>query len=85
MLFLPVSIMTAYFTIPLSGGEAEYSPAQYWVAFAVLIAVTYMILWVFGQLSDTQDTKTIYESVGRVLFKKVKEKSGRGMDKRSAQ
>ena len=73
--------MTAYFTIPMSGNDAVYTAAQYWIAFAVIIVVSYGILVIFGYLSGTQDTKTIYESLASIFIKKVKEKSGRGRER----
>ena len=82
ILFLPVSLMTAYFTIPLSGNDAIYTAKQYWIAFAVLIAVTYVLLLLFGYLSGTQDTKTIYESLGSIFINKVREKSSRSTDRK---
>lgn len=43
ILFLPVSFMTGYFSVPL--GHVEYSLTTYWVAFTACFSCTCVLLW----------------------------------------
>jgi hypothetical protein len=36
MLFLPVSFMTSYFSVPL--GSVQYSVHEFWIAFAAIVS-----------------------------------------------
>ena len=63
------------------GNDAVYTAEQYWITFAVIIVVSYVVLVVFGYLSGTQDTKTIYESLASIFIKKVRGKSGKARDR----
>ncbi|KAJ5588563.1 hypothetical protein N7537_011241 [Penicillium hordei] len=53
ILFLPVSLMSAYFSTELIGVKNGYTKAQYWVSFAVIFVTTILLLTVFGYASDT--------------------------------
>ena len=61
ILFLPVSLMSAYFAVPFV--ETQYNATDYWVAFAVIFALSFLGLVIFGQLSGTQESKPIYTSL----------------------
>ncbi|MCJ1308049.1 hypothetical protein MMC25_001699 [Agyrium rufum] len=74
ILFLPVSLMTGYFSAPLTGDDKRYTVAQFWIAFAVILVVTYVLLFFFGQLSGTQETKTIYRSLTRAFFEESRDR-----------
>ncbi|MCJ1478643.1 hypothetical protein MMC13_007324 [Lambiella insularis] len=71
ILFLPVSLMTAYFTVQLSDIGGPYTVATYWASFAVLMALSFIFLLVFGKLSGTQESKPIYQSLTKVFFNKI--------------
>ncbi|KAL5333447.1 hypothetical protein BJX70DRAFT_380873 [Aspergillus crustosus] len=74
ILFLPVSLMTAYFSTELSGVKGVYTQAQYWVAFAVIIILSVILLMLFGIVSDTVEGKPVYRSIFRTFFRKSKSK-----------
>lgn len=72
ILFLPVSLMTAYFSIQIADLQGVYTHVTYWVCFAVILAMSIIFLLVFGKLSGTQEGKPIYQSLTRVFFDKSK-------------
>jgi hypothetical protein len=74
ILFLPVSLMTAYFSTELQGVKGGYSVATYWVAFAVILVVSIILLVIFGKASDTVEGKTIYRSLARTFFRTSRER-----------
>ncbi|KAJ5917722.1 hypothetical protein N7454_010097 [Penicillium verhagenii] len=74
MLFLPVSLMTAYFSTELQGVKGGYTKADYWVSFAVIFFVTLILLTVFGFASDTVEGKTIYRSLVKSFFRSSRER-----------
>lgn len=73
-MFLPVSLMTAYFSTELHGVKGVYTQAQYWVAFAVILVVSVLMLTVFGKASDTVEGRTIYQSLVKTFFRKSRER-----------
>ncbi|KAL4791733.1 hypothetical protein BDV19DRAFT_392802 [Aspergillus venezuelensis] len=72
ILFLPVSLMTAYFSTELEGVKGVYNQVQYWVAFAVIMVLSIVLLIMFGYVSDTVEGKTVYSSLFRTFFRKGK-------------
>lgn len=61
ILFLPVSILTAYFSIQqITQG---YTKATYWTAFAVLMTLSFVFLAAFGKLSGTVEGRPVYRSM----------------------
>jgi Mg2+ and Co2+ transporter CorA len=74
MLFLPVSLMTAYFSTELAGVKGVYTQAEYWVAFAVIFVVTVLVLTIFGYASDTVEGKTIYRSLVKTFFRRSRQR-----------
>ncbi|KAI9728680.1 MAG: hypothetical protein M1828_002786 [Chrysothrix sp. TS-e1954] len=69
LLFLPVSLMTAYFSTTLTG--VNFTVAKYWISFAVIIVFSFAALLVFGQVSGTIEGKMVYRSVGRAMWDKT--------------
>ncbi|OQD85655.1 hypothetical protein PENANT_c009G07250 [Penicillium antarcticum] len=53
ILFLPVSLMSAYFSTELVGVKGGYTKTDYWASFAVIFLVSILLLTVFGYASDT--------------------------------
>jgi Mg2+ and Co2+ transporter CorA len=74
MLFLPVSLMTAYFSTELKGVKGFYTQAEYWVAFTVIFVVTVLVLTIFGYASDTVEGKTIYRSLVKTFFRRSRQR-----------
>ncbi|KAJ5538869.1 hypothetical protein N7494_008348 [Penicillium frequentans] len=74
MLFLPVSLMTAYFSTELQGVKGGYTKVDYWVSFAVIFFLTLILLTVFGFASDTVEGKTIYRSLVKSFFRSSRQR-----------
>ena len=74
ILFMPVSIMTAYFSTQLIGLTDRYSITTYWISFAVIMTVTFILLLIFGQLSGTVEGKPIYRTLEQTAYEAVKGK-----------
>ena len=68
ILFLPVSLMTAYFSTEIRGVKGGYTIDQYWVSFAVIMFLSMVLLAVFGYASDTVEGKPIYQSIARTIL-----------------
>ncbi|KAJ5826927.1 hypothetical protein N7447_003690 [Penicillium robsamsonii] len=77
ILFLPVSLMSAYFSTELIGVKNGYTKTDYWVSFAVIFVASILLLTVFGYASDTMEGKTIYRSMIRTFFRNSREKISR--------
>lgn len=77
ILFLPVSLMSAYFSTELIGVKNGYTKTDYWVSFAVIFVASVLLLTVFGYASDTVEGKTIYRSMVRTFFRKSRQKMSR--------
>ncbi|EEA20476.1 conserved hypothetical protein [Talaromyces marneffei ATCC 18224] len=82
IMFLPVSLMSQYFSIQIPDIGGPLSLRAYWISFAVLMVLSISILTLFGYLSDTVEGKTIYRSVTRTLFSSSKQKSMEFMSQR---
>ena len=74
--FLPISLMTAYFSTQLRDLPNAYSQRDYWIIFAVLSAITLGFLTLFSYLSGTMEGPVIYQSLTDSVFKKI---FGRGL------
>lgn len=68
ILFMPVSLMTAYFSTQIAGAEHTFTVASYWISFGVIFVLSFIFLLVFGQLSDTVEGKPIYQSFTRIFY-----------------
>ncbi|KAJ9636058.1 hypothetical protein H2204_005555 [Knufia peltigerae] len=78
ILFLPVSLMTAYFSIQLPEITEKYDLETYWLCFLVVSVLSIAFLAAFGFYTHTVEGKTIYKSVTRMildLFKRKKKTS----------
>ncbi|KAH6678354.1 hypothetical protein B0J14DRAFT_582510 [Halenospora varia] len=80
VLFLPVSLMTAYFSIQIQEIQNLYTLKDYWYSFAVIICISFLFLFFFGKLLMLI-TETLDDSVKKtgkyfrnlLLKKKAKE------------
>ena len=50
VIFLPVTLMTSYFSIQIPNLMDDYTAATYWVSFAVVLAISLITLLFFGKL-----------------------------------
>lgn len=74
ILFLPVSLMTAYFSTQIKGVMGVYTKVDYWASFGVIICVTLLLLMIFGYASDTVEGKTIYRSLVQTFFRSSRQR-----------
>jgi hypothetical protein len=50
VLFLPVSLMTGYFSVQIDDLQGAYTAKTYWVAFAVIMGLSFVALFFFSRL-----------------------------------
>ncbi|KAH8663112.1 hypothetical protein BGZ60DRAFT_412784 [Tricladium varicosporioides] len=50
VLFLPVNLMTAYFSTQIKGIQDIYTMKDYWYSFAVIMCISFLFLFFFGKL-----------------------------------
>lgn len=74
ILFLPVSLMTGYFSIQVGNIQQLYSLETYWLSFLVVVLMSVVSLLVFGAASSTVSNRTVYKSLTRTLWDKGKRK-----------
>lgn len=74
IMFLPVSLMTAYFSTQLEGVVGVYTKIDYWASFGVIMFVTLLLLVIFGYASDTVEGKTIYRPLVRSFFRSSRQR-----------
>jgi hypothetical protein len=67
-LFLPVSLLSAYFAIPIVGFGDSYTLTNYWVSFVVVFVVSLIVLVLFGHISGTEEGKPIYKSLTKTAL-----------------
>lgn len=65
---MPVSLMTAYFSVQIEDLQGAYTSTTYWACFAVVMALSVLLLFVFGKISNTLEGTVIYRSMTRALF-----------------
>ncbi|KIX01597.1 uncharacterized protein Z518_09323 [Rhinocladiella mackenziei CBS 650.93] len=74
ILFLPVSLMTGYFSIQLPEVAEKYTLKTYWLSFLVVSLLSMVFLLVFGVTTHTVEGKTIYRSITGIILDKGKRK-----------
>jgi len=77
IVFLPVSLLTAYFSTQIVDLQGTYTAKTYWISFLVVVLLSVTVLLVYGIASDTVEGKTIYQSLARTLFDASKLAVGR--------
>lgn len=70
IMFLPVSLMTAYFSIQIGDIAHIYSLKTYWLCFLAVIVLSAGILFGYGLISGTVEGKTVYKSMTRMVWEK---------------
>lgn len=68
ILFMPVSLMTAYFSTQLLNMENKYTIKTYWICFAAIMLLSLLFIVVFGAASGTLEGKPIYRSLTRTVW-----------------
>lgn len=67
ILFMPVSLMTAYFSTQLEDLAGVYNVKTYWVSFAVIATLSLLFLVIFGAVSGTLEGKPIYRTLTQTV------------------
>jgi len=61
ILFLPASLVMAYFSVPLQ--QAEYTLGQFWASFSVVFVLSWAALVGFGVMSGSLQTGWVWTMV----------------------
>lgn len=83
VLFLPVSLMTSYFSVQISDLTGVYTSKDYWSAFAVLMSISFLFVFFFGRLlmwvTETLDAnvKSASKACSKYFAKKFKKGDAR--------
>ena len=62
-MFMPVSVMTGYFSTQITDLQDVYTAKTYWACFAVVIIVSFLFLLCFGFISHTLEGGDVYRSM----------------------
>ncbi|EER28026.1 hypothetical protein CPC735_033620 [Coccidioides posadasii C735 delta SOWgp] len=65
ILFLPVSLMTSYFSTEIDDLKASYTAKNYWVSFAVIMFLSAAGLSLFGWIHNVIGGKSTHRSIKR--------------------
>ncbi|PVH87189.1 hypothetical protein DL98DRAFT_510047 [Cadophora sp. DSE1049] len=80
VLFLPVSLMTSYFSVQIKDLEGVYTTQDYWYSFAVLMSISFLFLFFFSRLlmyvTETLDAwvKKVSHSGVKYMTKKFRQR-----------
>lgn len=77
ILFLPVSLMTSYFSTQISGIEQQYDLKTYWLTLLVVVMVSIFGLFFFGTWTGKISGRMKYMSATRTLWNRVQRKNNR--------
>lgn len=80
-MFLPVSLMTAYFSTEIPELQEAYTATTYWVCFAVISVLSIIVIWSFGFASDKIKGNTTYRSLGKTFYDISRTAIGQGKKK----
>lgn len=72
ILFMPVSLMTGYFSVNIEELEGLYTATTYWVSFVVIIGLSFAFLVAFGVISQTLEGAMVYSSITQAARTVVK-------------
>lgn len=61
--------MTGYFSTEIKELEGVYTVKQYWIAFALLLGLSALVLAIYGWATDTVEGKTIYVSFAKSFYR----------------
>ncbi|KAH0536418.1 hypothetical protein FGG08_006716 [Glutinoglossum americanum] len=72
ILFLPVSLMTGYFSVQIQDLQGVYTHKTYWGCFGVLMFVSITVLFAFGWISGIVEGKVTYQPLSKKLWTAIK-------------
>lgn len=70
ILFLPVSLMTGYFSVQIPEVANRYSLTTYWSCFTIVVVASVLVLACFSQMAGRAGGKTMYRSLTRTVWDK---------------
>lgn len=68
ILFMPVSLMTGYFSTQIQDLQGIYTAKTYWICFAVIMTLSFLVLVSFGYYSGTVEGKPVYRSLTQTVL-----------------
>jgi hypothetical protein len=83
ILFLPVTLMTGYFSVQIEDLIGVYTVKTYWSAFGVIMAFSIFALFIFGYVSDTIEGRMVYVSFSGTVLDFARSVVGKGPRKRA--
>ena len=66
--FLPLSLMTGYFSTSIHGLQNTYSVKTYWLTFLVVVILTALALFSFEFIADHVQGRTDFRSLTRIAM-----------------
>ena len=66
MVFMPVTLLTGYFSIQFQG--MEFTMKSYWWAFGIVLAISFVLLFLFSFFTGTFEGKIITKSWSRLVY-----------------
>lgn len=70
IIFLPVSLLTAYFSIQVGNINRIYSLKTYWLSFLVVAVASIMFLATFGAATGTANSQITFMNLHQALWRK---------------
>lgn len=87
-LFLPLTLITGYFSMQLNDLNGKYSVKDFWGASGVFVGLMILVLYTIGRSTETLETGIMWASIKQVWFgccgwgrKKGKKGKGKGKGK----
>ncbi|KAI9839844.1 MAG: hypothetical protein M1819_000034 [Sarea resinae] len=68
ILFMPISLMTGYFSVSIDDLQGVYTAKTYWICFAVIMFLSSVLLAGFSLVSGTMEGKTLYRPFSRKVI-----------------
>jgi len=65
-LFMPVSLMTAYFSCQFK--DVEFTISNYWMWFGIIVGLSFVAICAFSVFSGTMEGKMMYKSISRRIY-----------------
>ena len=66
--FLPLTLVTGYFSMQLSDVNGKYSQRTFWGSGGVAVAITLMVLYTVGKSTNTLEFGALWRGVRKVWF-----------------
>lgn len=67
-LFLPLTLITGYFSMQLNNTNGKYGEKDFWGASGVFVGIMILILYTVGRSTDTLESGVMWKSIKEVWF-----------------